>query len=105
MYVQRIRKKVYSILPFICPIIGFILCDCTSTRISDNGISTTEIRDGISELEKQQLDSQRTELEIKQSGKDIEQSSIDIGETIKRQTIHYRNIDKILQQIREQPAN
>lgn len=78
---------------FLC--IFLFLTSCRSTRVHDNGSSTTEIRDGISELERRELEAQKIQSEL-------EKTSDEIGSSLDRQTEHYNVIDGILQQIRNQ---
>ena len=79
----------------------FLLCTilflsaCRSTNLPGDGSSTTEIRDGISDLERRELEAQKIQSEL-------ERTSDEIGSSLDRQTEHYNVIDGILQQIRNQ---
>lgn len=72
-----------------------ILSSCESTKLPNNGATTTEIRDGISDLERRELEAQKIQSEL-------ERTSDEIGSSLDRQTEHYNVIDGILQQIRNQ---
>lgn len=100
--VYGISKKSTYFFIFLFVVFCCLFTGCKSTTVLDNGGTTTEIRDGISELERQELESQRTEFEIKESGKEIEQTSDAIDGIINESAEHYNRIDRILQQIREQ---
>ena len=91
---------------FICICILSLLfsASCKSTNILDNGGTTTDIRDGISELENNEFKSQRTEFEITESSKEIERTSSKIDRIIYESAEHYTTIDRILQQVRNQTS-
>ena len=87
MYV--FKKRHYSncrYLILICTCLFFI--GCRTTRIPSDGTTTTDIRNGISELEREQSEAAKLEQEI--------------ADRLERETDHYRRIDAILQQIRKQ---
>lgn len=89
------RKKINyrHLADIIC--LCFIFSGCASTNISGNGATVTEIRDGISELERQEYEA----LRIKYG---LEITSQEFDRVIDSQAEHYRNIDELLQRIREQ---
>lgn len=66
----------------------FFVTGCQSTRVLDNGISTTDIRDGVHELEKSELEARETNHELES--------------TVRESAESHRRIESILQQIREQ---
>ena len=89
MYV--LKKRYYSncrYLILICTCL--FLVGCRTTRIPSDGATTTDIRNGISELEREQSETARIEQEI--------------TDRLERETDHYIRIDTILQQIRKQLA-
>lgn len=81
-------------------IISFVatMSSCNSTRVLDNGISTTEIRNGISELEREEFETERIKHEL-------EATSDELDNVIRESSEHYRTIDELLQQIRKQPID
>lgn len=87
-------SKVYIVL-LVC---GCMFFSCKSTNVYGPGISTTDIRDGVSELE-------RSELEATEVKRDLKEIERDIDEIVRDQAGSLEQIESVLQQIRKQPIN
>lgn len=98
MYVFRRRKKINYSLSLILLVVVFSLFSCKSTGIQGNGISTSEIRDGLSDLERQELEAERNKHEL-------ENTSRELDDNIRTTSGILEGIDAVLQQIRKQPIN
>lgn len=105
MNVQRTRKENNLGIIILCFACICLYPACKSTDLHGNGISTTEIRDGISELENGEYKSLKLENEFRENQRELQNETDRIGEIIDKSTEHYRTIDRILQQIREQPLS
>lgn len=103
---------------FLYFILAVVIIGCKTTRVLDNGVSTSEVRDSLSELGKEQAGDARNAQAISDTSANLAETSREITETsnnlaesisgaigkLEEQGTDNREFKKLCEQIREQPA-